>query len=82
MAQLVPLSIPLRLICLLSHCSDGLTAADLSRLKAGSPPHQPVPGSLNKKDRRRCHLNKRCHLLPLSGPTNPAQLIFNSVHLI
>jgi hypothetical protein len=29
MAQLVPLSIPLRLICLLSHCSDELTATIL-----------------------------------------------------
>jgi hypothetical protein len=33
MAQLVPLSIPLRLTCLLAHCSDGLPAADLARLK-------------------------------------------------
>jgi hypothetical protein len=29
MAQLVPLSIPLCLICLLSHCSDELTATIL-----------------------------------------------------
>ena len=35
MAQLVPLSIPLRLTGLLAHCSDGLTASDLARLKAG-----------------------------------------------
>ena len=33
MAQLRPLSISLRLISLLAHCSDGLSSADFARLK-------------------------------------------------
>jgi len=33
MAQLRPITIPLRLICLLSHCSDGLSLIDYQRIK-------------------------------------------------
>jgi len=33
MAQLRPMSIPLRLICLLSHCSDGVSFSDYQKLK-------------------------------------------------
>jgi len=33
MAQLRPINIPLRLICLLSHCSDGVSFIDYQRLK-------------------------------------------------
>jgi len=33
MAQLRPMTIPLRLICLLSHCSDGLSLSDYQKIK-------------------------------------------------
>ena len=33
MAMLKPMTIPLRLICLLSHCNDGLSFSDFQKLK-------------------------------------------------